>query len=258
MHYLATNLKWLRTKHELRQSDLAEQLGLTRSALSSYEEQRAEPSIQLLTLMAQRFSISLDQLLLRPLDGSSHFDEFSTGKSLRVLPIVVEKTAGDERVVVVPLKARAGYLRGAFDTEFVQRLPTVALPFHELPRQRTYRMFQIEGDSMWPVPSGAYVIASYVQNWNEVVNEQCYIVVSRAEGIVFKRLLNNLAQGHLVLKSDNPRYEPMLLEAEQLQEVWRAEGYAAIGFQKPTQPDLESRMRDIEGQLQRIEQKLSP
>ena len=87
---------------------------------------------------------------------------------------------------------------------------------------------------MLPIPSGSYVICSYIQNWHEVKDGDCYVVVTQDRGIVYKRLWNRLdEEGTFLLKSDNPLFEPYTLEATQILEVWQALGF--LSFELPDQ-----------------------
>ena len=56
-------LKQLRQKHQLTQSDLADVLGLKPTAISNYESQRNEPSIDKLIALSKYFDVSCDYLL---------------------------------------------------------------------------------------------------------------------------------------------------------------------------------------------------
>ena len=54
-----------------------------------------------------------------------------------------------------------------------------------------YRAFEIIGDSMLPTPSGSVIVGEKVDNLEEVKNNAACIVVSRNEGIVYKRVQKN-------------------------------------------------------------------
>ena len=78
------------------------------------------------------------------------FDSFISGSKLRVLSSTVDQN-DNENIELVPLKAKAGYTNGYSDPDFISQLPTFQLPF--LSKERKYRTFQIDGDSMYPIPS---------------------------------------------------------------------------------------------------------
>ncbi|HEU0112270.1 MAG TPA: LexA family transcriptional regulator, partial [Flavisolibacter sp.] len=63
-----------------------------------------------------------------------------------------------------------------------------------------------------------------VQNLDDVKTNQTYIVVSKTDGIVYKRMMkNNRQKNKYTLVSDNPSYQPYLVNAEDILEVWQAQ-----------------------------------
>ena len=65
--YLNTNLSLLRKKWGLTQGEMAEVIGLTQSAVGLYESGDREPSLKNLIKIAEYFSVSIDDLLLKDL-----------------------------------------------------------------------------------------------------------------------------------------------------------------------------------------------
>jgi hypothetical protein len=64
------------------------------------------------------------------------------------------------------------------EDENIEMLPKFSLPF--LPKDKSYRTFQISGDSMLPIPEGAWLRASFIQNW-ELIKERTPCVVVTLE-----------------------------------------------------------------------------
>lgn len=240
MSHLNTNIRYLRKQKNLTQEQLAQQIGIKRAMVGAYEEGRAEPKLTTLHHFCQFFKVRMDQLVLRNLTTEKAEAETDVeGQKLRILPVMVSKDDERELATMVPVKASAGYLNGYGDADYVGALPRFALPFPELPQDRTYRMFQIRGDSMLPVPPGAYIITEYVQDWNSIRNEECYILITRDEGVVYKRLINNMNEGQLLLKSDNPDYEAYTVPVGRIVEVWKAVGVVSFELPNPErQPGL--------------------
>ncbi len=232
MHYLASNLKYLRKSRSLTQAQFAEKLGLKRSLIGAYEEGRSEPKLATLQHFAQYFEVSIDALINQDLtQGVSREQEYkpdTLGRSLRILPITVDRETDREMSTVVPVKASAGYLNGFGDVDYIEKLPRFDLPFPELSSERSYRVFQIKGDSMLPVSPGAYVICTYIQDWSDVSNDECYVLVTRSEGVVYKRVINELSKGYFRLKSDNPEYSTYEVPVHDVVEVWKAVGYTSF------------------------------
>lgn len=262
MHYIAENLKFLRKKNNWTQGEFARQLGVKRSMIGAYEEGRADPRISFLQMICDKFGLSLDQLINGLIDAkTTSLAKDISGSSLRILPITIDRETEQETATIVPIKVAAGYLHGYGDVEYIEQLPRFNLPFPELPRGRTYRLFQIKGDSMLPITSGTYVICSYEMDWNLIKNDSCYILVSRSEGVVFKRVLNNLRNGYLTLKSDNPNFESYNLQVEDIIEVWKAEGLTEIGLKarhiENKEDTLLKELSEVKERLNKIEDKLT-
>ncbi len=231
--YLKQNLKLLRERKGKNQEDLASDLGIKRSKYNSYENGVAlNPPIDILHCFSKYFGISADSLLwtnLKPLSETQlrnleeGNDEFITGTNIRVLATTID-IKNKENIEIVPIKAKAGYTAGFSDPHFIERLPSFQLPV--LNNHRKYRMFQIEGDSMVPIPDKSFVIGEYQENWFEIKNNQAYIVLTKDEGIVFKEVTNNLKKDRtLLMHSLNPAYKDYSVKASDVSEVWKFVSY---------------------------------
>jgi len=227
--YLSTNLKFLRERKGVSQTDLAKTLELSRTTLIGYEK-GVQPPFQKLIPMAEYFKISLDALIRYDLTKLSAFqlseidrgmDVDITGQKLRLLTVTTDKD-GNENIEMVATKAQAGYANGYGDPEFVEKLPKFQLPF--LPKNRTYRCFQIKGDSMLPIPENAWVTGSFIQDWNDIKNGTPCIVVTKDDGVVFKLVYPNLETDRTFqLVSSNRIYQPYFISADEVLEIWKFE-----------------------------------
>jgi transcriptional regulator with XRE-family HTH domain len=229
--FFAENIKFLRNRRKKSQADLSEQLKLTRTTLAGYEK-NVQPPFKVLIKFAEHFNVSIDALLrynLQELSGfqlsqiEDGFDIDVTGKKLRLLTISVNQD-GDENIEMVPLKAQAGYTNSYGDMEFIGSLPKFSLPF--LPKDKTYRTFQIQGDSMLPIPEGDWVTASYIQNWESIKDGTPCIIVTQDDGIVFKVVYKQLEKNQsLLLVSTNRYYKPYEFAISKVLEIWKFETY---------------------------------
>jgi transcriptional regulator with XRE-family HTH domain len=206
------NLKYLRKLRGWTQEEFATKLQIKRSLLGAYEEERAEPRIEVLETVGEMFKLTLDELLLKDLaDTKGNYLAKRRAQKL---------AAGTNEIQFVPVKAAAGYLAGYADPEFIDELNTFTLPMLA-PGQ--YRAFEIVGDSMLPTPSGSIIVGEKIDDINDVKNNFTYIVVSRNEGIVYKRVMkNNRSKNKYTLVSDNPTYQPYQVNGEDIIEVWKA------------------------------------
>ena len=207
------NLKYLRKLRGWTQEEFAQKLRIKRSLLGAYEEERAEPRIEILEVVADMFKLTLDDLLRK---------DVSDTKTNYIARRRAQKMSnGRTDIPFVPVKAAAGYLNGYADPEFVDELNTFTLP---MLAGGDYRAFEIVGDSMMPTPSGSVIVGERVQSLDEVKTNQTYIVVSKSEGIVYKRMMkNNRQKNKYTLVSDNPTYQPYIINADDILEVWQAQ-----------------------------------
>lgn len=249
---LASRIRTLRKAAGWTQQSLADELGLKRSALGAYEEGRAEPKLATLIALARHFGMSLDAFVL----GESEEDRMMrrvSGGDLRVLSVPVDRSSERERVAIVPVRASAGYLSGYGDPEYMEGLDHFNLPVKELAQDATYRMFQIEGESMLPIPNGSYILAHYEENWSKAGGMRPYVVVTRDHGVVFKRVENRLdTHGDYLLISDNLDFAPYRVFPEDVVEMWRARAYLAFDWPTPAFAGMER----IQGTLDQMREDL--
>lgn len=226
--YFGSNIKFLRNRKKLTQDQLSIALEIKRSTLNNYENGISGPSIQSLILFSDYFHVAIDTLLrvdLAKLRESQLYelehgqDVFLKGSNIRILATTIDRQNRDN-IELVSEKAKAGYTNGFSDPEYISELPVFQLPF--LSPERKYRTFQINGDSMLPIPDGAWVTGEFVQDWNEIKTGDLYVVLTLNEGLVFKQLKNELAErGCFQLISLNTAYRPYELAATEIREIWK-------------------------------------
>ena len=225
MSYAGKNLKFIRKQREWTQEEMAQQLQIKRSLVGAYEEERAEPRLEVQEAICALFNLSLEEFLFQDLSQRAGFGQEGGSSSNAYLDrrraMKMDKSASIVPIVpFVPVKAAAGYLAGYADPEFLDELNTFTLP---MLAPGDYRAFEIIGDSMLPTPSGSVIVGEKVANLKEVKNSNTYIVVSNADGVVYKRIItNDDHQEKLTLLSDNPLYGPYQVNTKDIVEVWKA------------------------------------
>ncbi len=224
MSYAGKNLKYIRKQREWTQEEMANQLQIKRSLVGAYEEERAEPRLEVQEAICALFNISLEEFLFQDLSekGNAGADAGSGMSYLdRRRSMKIDKSSSSAPIVpFVPVKAAAGYLAGYADPEFLDELNTFTLP---MLAPGDYRAFEIIGDSMLPTPSGSVIVGEKVDSIKDVKNSNTYIVVSNSDGVVYKRIItNDDNKNKLTLLSDNPLYEPYQVNSEDIVEVWKA------------------------------------
>jgi len=207
------NMKYLRKLRGWTQEEFAQKLRIKRSLLGAYEEERAEPRIDVLEVVCNIFKLTLDDILRKDLsDNKSNY--LAKRRAMKL-------TNGRSDIPFVPVKAAAGYMAGYADPDFIDELNTFTLP---MLAGGNYRAFEIIGDSMMPTPSGSVIVGEKVERIEDVKNNTACIVVSRTEGIVYKRIQkNNRSKNKITLVSDNPSFHPYNINAEDVVEMWQAQ-----------------------------------
>ncbi|GEP49813.1 hypothetical protein FNO01nite_04850 [Flavobacterium noncentrifugens] len=231
MTLFSDNIKYLRSSRKESQSKIAEALDIKRSRYEPYESGNAEPPYEILKKMAQYFNISIDLLLsvdIRKYD----IEELLTLEDNRILLPIMIDAHGENLIEIVPHKARAGYLTGYADPEFIENLQRISLPFLGSGK---YRAFPVEGDSMPPHQDGSYIVGQFTEKLEDIKNGKTYILITKNQGMVYKRLNKN-DNNSLMLISDNTLYEPYKAKASEIIEIW--EYVCNIGFDDKVQREV--------------------
>lgn len=241
---LQKNLRFLRKRKGLAQLKLEELTGINRHNIGAYEEGRSMPPFENLIIFSDFYGFSIDAMgrfdfstlkkeeLQALRDNKTRTD--LSGKNIRILALTTDPE-GQENIEFVPDKAAAGYLNELGNPAYLDKLPKFQLPM--LGKDKTYRAFEIEGDSMLPIVSGSVIVCEYVENWARDIKEgDAYIIVSQKRGIVFKRMGGiRMTETSMVLTlvSDNPLYPAYDLELEPQDEIWKASMFMSRDFSKP-------------------------
>ena len=217
MKIISKNIRHLRTLKGITQEVFAEELGITRSRISSYEENRSSPTIEMLIKLSEYFKIPVDILIKNDLTKAKDTSFIEVGNKRILFPISVDEN-NEDLIEIVPVKASAGYLAGYDDPEYIEHLDKIKLPF--LPSGK-HRAFPIKGDSMLPMKDGSFVVGKFIDNIYDIVDGKTYVLLTLNEGMVYKRVYNKIKEnGTLVLVSDNQNYLPYEVHISEVLELW--------------------------------------
>ncbi|WP_315154853.1 S24 family peptidase [Capnocytophaga leadbetteri] len=175
------------------------------------------------------------------------------GRSLMPKVIVLkDEDVEEERIPLVPVMAQAGYLQGYDDPQYIKELPMYNLPGM---RNGTFRIFQVEGLSMYPtLQSGSYVVGQFVEDWEHISDNRIYVVVS-TEGVIVKRVLNRIEKyGSLYCKSDNRVFPHINVRLKDIKEIWECKMHLSFDFLDPV-PEYQ-KIADLEADVQFLKQRV--
>ncbi len=223
------NIRFLRKKRGWTQEMFSKKIGIKRSLVGAYEEGRSDPRLNNLLKICDTFNISLDNILKKDVSILSEKNYKSNeNQKVKVLSITVDNS-GDENIELINQKASAGYLNSYSDFEFIEQLPKFQLPF--LNFSGTHRAFEIKGDSMLPLTSGTIVIGKYIENLDYIKDGKNYILLTKNDGIVYKRV--EVLENELKLISDNKSYEVYNIDINDIIEIWEGIAFFSLDFPNP-------------------------
>ncbi len=260
--FLSKNLKFLRESNSRQsQEALANALGVTRSAISSYEDGRAEPKLVVMNRIANYFNINLDQLLNSDLarsgndttDISREMRKIAhVGQSGRVLTVTIDKN-NHQNIEYITSKSALGYIQSYDNADFLRDLPKYNLPF--LSENKTYRAFEVQDSGL---PNNSVVIGEYIQDWGTVKDDTVCVIISKTKSIILKRLFNKINEkGIVTLKSIGIAHAPFEMNADDIVEIWRFTSYISREFPEDSTsvPELRTAFSRLEDEVRDLKVK---
>jgi len=215
MSIFSDNLRYLRVRHNLTQQKIADALLIPRDRYSKYEGS-VDPPLDCLKKISNYYHVSIDLLLSFDIRRVPYEDLIKLEDNRILLPVAVD-SEGENKIEIIPMKARAGYLTGYSDPEFIESLQHISLPFL---KNGKYRAFPVTGDSMPPHKEGSFVVGEYVERIGDIVDGKTYILITKNDGMSYKRLFKK-GQAGLIAKSDNSVYAPYDVHQSEVLEIWR-------------------------------------
>jgi transcriptional regulator with XRE-family HTH domain len=251
MLYISDNLKWLRSRRNLSQQDVAVGMKLSLDRYKKYEYGANVPPAEILLIISRYYHISIDLLLTIDLRKISIDSLLKLEDNRIVLPITVDAD-GNNLIEIIPHKARAGYLTGYADVEFIENLQHISLPFLGPGKMRA---FPIGGDSMPPHTDATFIVGKYVENLGEIKKDKTYILITLSEGITYKRLSSKNGDSILV-EPDNVIYNPYEIKLSDILEIWEYVAHIGRDDSKPMLSDsdgIKSMFMDLKKEIRQIQ-----
>jgi transcriptional regulator with XRE-family HTH domain len=216
MSIFSDNLRYLRVKSGMTQQKIADELKIPRERYAKYEG-TTDPPLDCLQKISRYFHVSIDLLLSFDIRRVPYENLLQLEENRILLPITVDSD-GENKIEIVTAKARAGYLTGYGDPEFVENLQRISLPFLS---NGKYRAFPIEGNSMPPHNDKSFIVGKYIEKLTDIKDGKTYVVLSRNDGIVYKRIYRKPKRETIfIFNSDNIGYKPYEVKASEILEIW--------------------------------------
>lgn len=252
MSVLADNMRYMRGQLQFSQQNVADRLLITRGRYAKYEDGASEPPIEILVKISRFFHVSIDLLVSIDLKKYSLTEILKLPDNRIVLPIRVNKF-GENRIEIIPHKAKMGYLSGYSDPEYIESLQHISLPFLH---NGKYRAFPAEGDSMPPYKDGTYIVGKYIEKTDDLKIGKTYILVTRNDGFVFKRLDEKFSES-IKVSSDNSFYEPYEVPLYDLIEIWEFACSISLDELEPASSDFREMYFSLKNDIKNLEKKIT-
>ncbi len=252
MSLFSDNLNYLRTSKNWSQQDVADKMLLKLARYNTYETGRTEPPYEILIGFSVLYTVTIDAMLTINLRKVNLGDVVKIGNDRFYLPIIVDRE-GENLIDIVPEKARAGYLAGSINQEYVEQLQKMSFPTL---KNGIFRTFQIGGDSM-SFENNSFITGKLVESLNDIKDGKTYIVITNADGMAYKRLYKK-GNNSVIAESDNPLYEPYTIMGEDIWEIWEFEMAIEFNDEKRGKFDLNTELLiELKNDMRELKSKLN-
>lgn len=124
-----------------------------------------------------------------------------------------------ENMIMVPIKASAGYAGNVQDTDWYNELPAFNIPLPEY-KEGSFRAFQVRGDSMLPVLlPNEWVMGKAVESVRQANDGRIHVVVT-SDTVVVKKLRKSESPDQVNLISLNREYPLIEQPVVEIKELW--------------------------------------
>ncbi len=207
--------KEIRESHSHTQQSFAALLGIKNST-ADIERGKSKISGSILVELMDQFNINPLWLYGK---SEQKILELRVNTAPKVLTVDPEN---NDSMVLVNVKAAAGYPANIQDLEWYESLPAFQIPLPEF-RNATYRGFQVEGDSMLPsLHPKEWVLGKAVEQLDYLTNHSICVVVM-SDSVLVKKVQKHSENDKLSLISLNPEYPPITIDTHAIQEIWEVQ-----------------------------------
>ena len=216
MSFFGKNIKKIRGVKGLSQQAFAEIFNLKRPTLGAYEEGRSEPKISTIIMIANYFSIKIDDLIRAELTVNKLL-QFKENLALESEMIDKEVFAS---VPCIRSESVSEYIKFYNKKAFVNDLATLKLPLNT---NGIYRGFTVVNLEMTSHDKGLYpkdvVVGEFIQlNDIKTLNNGVMVLILVKDELVLRRLY--IVNDEIALKADHKNIENKVYKISDVKELW--------------------------------------
>lgn len=230
----------------ISQAEFAGLFNLARPSVGAYEEGRSEPKIDTIIQIANHFRVSIDVLLTRELTVNDIYSFGLLNEKLNKAHKLTEapKEPLAEAIAFVEVKEYINYLVQYQNGDFVSNLRRIAVPKGNV---RTMRAFEMNGSEMEYHQQGLHhgdiLIGRKLEGEELLEMTGTLMTLVTSDGIINRRI-GKIDEKQLTLVTDDPNYDNMMVNQEQILEAWKVEAVYSTYLNPPTL--LEERVMKLE------------
>lgn len=234
----------IREEHNFTQTEFAALLGIKNST-ADIEREKTRLSGKVVSELLGQFGVNPLWLF-----GESRQKYLQLTKGDVSPKVVSVNSAENENIILVNVKAAAGYPHNVQDVDWYQQLPAFDIPLPEY-RNATYRGFQIEGDSMLPnLRAGEWVLGKAVPTIEEANNNKIYVIVLY-DSVLVKKLQKLPDLSKILLISLNEEYLPIDINVDEIQELWQVNSKLTFNLDAPSENGLLKQLQESMEELKK-------
>lgn len=212
MENLGPIIKSFRRNSNLTQAELADKLGISKAAISQIENNTTKPS--------KNNYEKLNEIL----KFEEAMPKYKFGNDLKIVHSGSRKTSIEPQKGYLPyydMKVTAGPTGVYSDEQLDEPLFYMDIPLF---RDCT-QYFRVSGDSMYPTyRNGDIVACKKINNKELILWGETYLIITKGEDYRTIKILEPGLDGAINLISENPKYKPVILNGDQIYELYIVRG----------------------------------
>ena len=141
------------------------------------------------------------------------------------------------------------YLVNCQKVDYLRSLPTISLPFITSDRSRAF-----EAGNDFPMQN-SIIVGSGISDWSDVNDGKFYILVTIQQGVIYRRVYNQVKiKGALLLSSDNPTIPSFEISIKDVVEIWEVNSFISQQLPEPhiSLERVKSIVDDLTNELDRL------
>ncbi len=249
---IGENIKKIREAKKISQAEFAGLFQLARPSVGAYEEGRSEPKIETVIQIANHFSISIDVLLTRKLTLAEIYSFDRLNKKLDAVHKTKKEVGGSGREsALVRANQYYEYIVNHDKKDFIANLSKLVLPTSN---KTTLRVFEVHGSEMEYHQQGLHhgdLVAGQPMKLTDLKDLQGQILIIVHQEHIYIRRLDSIKGQQLQLKADDPNHPQLLIDREDILELWKAVAVYSTYLNPPSL--WEERLLRVEEQLKNLE-----